>query len=195
MSRTKEGRDALRSSKAHPQARSIAPSWPKWSQRRVPIGRHRPKSPETGEAHPSSGADLRHMRPRGQTLPGLTTAVGANRRHQNAGVFLAIDVRQPLQIATAKVAGGSASGRKPAPTGRAGIPGADSFLDENAPGVDLVAGPTPTGCNLREANWQAERRSSSTQRRRLQRDQWDIIFFVVKTAALIPSRHRKATPD
>jgi hypothetical protein len=29
MSRTKEGRDALRSSEAHPQARSIAPPWPK----------------------------------------------------------------------------------------------------------------------------------------------------------------------
>ena len=54
MSRTKEGRDALRSSEAHPQARSIAPPWPKRSQGRVPISRHRPKSPETGEAHPSS---------------------------------------------------------------------------------------------------------------------------------------------
>ena len=35
-SRTKEGRDALRASEAHRQARSIAPPRPKWSQRRVP---------------------------------------------------------------------------------------------------------------------------------------------------------------
>src|ERR1700722_19960860 len=68
MSRTKEGRDALRSSEAHPQAGSIAPPWSKRSQRRVPISRHRPKSPETGEAHPSSGADLRHMRRRRPSL-------------------------------------------------------------------------------------------------------------------------------
>jgi hypothetical protein len=34
---TKEGRDALRSSEAHTQARSIAPPWPKWSQGRVNI--------------------------------------------------------------------------------------------------------------------------------------------------------------
>src|ERR1700722_2047745 len=68
MSRTKEGRDALRSSEAHPQAGSIAPPWSKRSQRRVPISRHRPKSPETGEAHPSSDADLRHMRRRRPSL-------------------------------------------------------------------------------------------------------------------------------
>src|SRR5271170_1321510 len=66
MSRTKEGRDALRSSEAHPQARSIAPAWAQWSQRRVPVGRHRPKLTETGEAHPPSGANLRRMRRRAQ---------------------------------------------------------------------------------------------------------------------------------
>jgi hypothetical protein len=49
---TKEGRDALRSSIAHPQARSVARAGSERSQRRVPIGRHRPKSPKTGEAHP-----------------------------------------------------------------------------------------------------------------------------------------------
>jgi hypothetical protein len=48
MSRTKEGRDALRSSEAHPQARSIAPPRSKRSQRRVPLSRHRPKSAKTG---------------------------------------------------------------------------------------------------------------------------------------------------
>jgi hypothetical protein len=69
MSRTKEGRDALRSSEAHPQARSIAPAWSKWSQGRVPIGRHRPKPPENGEAHPPSGAGLRHVRRRCPALP------------------------------------------------------------------------------------------------------------------------------
>ena len=42
---------------------------PERGQRRVPIGRHSPKSAETGEAHPPSGADLRHMRRRGSALP------------------------------------------------------------------------------------------------------------------------------
>jgi hypothetical protein len=64
MSGTKEGRDALRSSEAHPQARSIAPAWPERGQRRAPLGRHSPKSAETGEAHPLPGGDLRHMRRR-----------------------------------------------------------------------------------------------------------------------------------
>src|ERR1700688_2213448 len=62
MSRTNEGQDALRSSEAHPQARSIAPPWPERSQGRVPIGRHRPKSAETGETHPLPGAGLRPVR-------------------------------------------------------------------------------------------------------------------------------------
>jgi len=51
-SRTKEGRDAVRASEAHPQARPIAPAWPKGSQGRVPLSRYRPKSAETGESHP-----------------------------------------------------------------------------------------------------------------------------------------------
>ena len=34
------------------RTRSIAPSWPDRSQRRVPIGRHRPKFEETGQALP-----------------------------------------------------------------------------------------------------------------------------------------------
>src|ERR1700722_16465503 len=68
MSRTKKGRDALRSSEAHPQTRSIAPSWPERSQGRVPIGRYRPKSAETGETHPLPGAGLRPVRRRGAAL-------------------------------------------------------------------------------------------------------------------------------
>ena len=68
-SRAKEGRDAVRSSEAHPQARPIAPARAERSQRRVPIGRHRPKPAETGEAHPPSDAGLRHMRRRGPTRP------------------------------------------------------------------------------------------------------------------------------
>ena len=51
------------------QARSIAPAWPERGQRRVPVGRHSPKSAKTGEAHPLSGADLRHLRCRGPALP------------------------------------------------------------------------------------------------------------------------------
>ena len=35
---------------------------PNGAKGRVPIGRHSPKSPETGEDHPLPGADLRHMR-------------------------------------------------------------------------------------------------------------------------------------
>src|ERR1700722_7978304 len=84
MSRTKEGRDALRSSEAHPQARSIAPPWPDRRQGRVPIGRHRPKSAETGETHPLPGADLRAVRRRGAPLlrwqPPLTHIVLALRQ-------------------------------------------------------------------------------------------------------------------
>src|SRR3984885_11913310 len=84
MSRTKEGRDALRSSEAHPQARSIAPPWPERSQGRVPIGRHRPKSAETGETHPLPGAILRPVRRRGAALlcwqPPLTHIVLALRQ-------------------------------------------------------------------------------------------------------------------
>src|SRR5580698_1130954 len=91
MSRTKEGRDALRSSEADPQARSIAPPWPKWSQGRVPVGRHSPKPPETGEAHPSSGTDLRHMRRRGK-LCSAKTFDGANRCFERDRFFNGIDV-------------------------------------------------------------------------------------------------------
>ena len=79
MSRTKECRDALRSSEAHPQTRSIAPPWPERRQGRVPIGRHYPKSAETGETHPLPGAGLRPVRRRGAALlrwqPPLTNIV------------------------------------------------------------------------------------------------------------------------
>ena len=47
-------------------------------QRRVPVGGHRPKSAETGEAHPLSEADLRHMRRGGPVLPPLTAAPDAH---------------------------------------------------------------------------------------------------------------------
>src|ERR1700748_1640297 len=84
MSRTKEGRDALRSSEAHPQTWSIAPPWPERSQGRVPVGRHRPKSAETGETHPLPGAGLRPVRRRGAALlcrqPPLTHIVLASRQ-------------------------------------------------------------------------------------------------------------------
>jgi hypothetical protein len=84
MSRTKEGRDALRSSEAHPQARSIAPPWPERRQRRVPIGRHRPKSSETGETCPLPQPGLRAVRRRGAALlryePPLTDTVLALRQ-------------------------------------------------------------------------------------------------------------------
>ena len=50
---------------AHPQARPIAPAWPKGSQGRVPVGRRRPKSEKIGEAHPPSDAPcFRHIRRR-----------------------------------------------------------------------------------------------------------------------------------
>ena len=54
---------------AHPQARSIAPAWPERGQRRVPIGRHSPKSAETGEASSPSDADPRRLRRKAPTLP------------------------------------------------------------------------------------------------------------------------------
>src|SRR5215467_11257263 len=46
----------------------------KTGQRCVPIGRHRSKSAEAGEAHPSPGADLRHMRRNGRSLPRRASA-------------------------------------------------------------------------------------------------------------------------
>jgi hypothetical protein len=48
LSRTKEGRDTLRASEAHPQARSMAPAWLKRSQGRVPLSRHSPKNAKIG---------------------------------------------------------------------------------------------------------------------------------------------------
>jgi hypothetical protein len=69
MSRKKKGRDALRSSQAHPPAGSIAPAWAERSQRRVPLSRHSPKSAKIGEAHSAPGTDLRHMRRRARNLP------------------------------------------------------------------------------------------------------------------------------
>jgi radical SAM protein with 4Fe4S-binding SPASM domain len=62
---TGPGRDAVCASQAHPQARPIAPPWPKRGERRVPIGGHCPKPAETGCSSPSH-AGLRHMRRSGQ---------------------------------------------------------------------------------------------------------------------------------
>src|ERR1700733_1024743 len=68
-SRTKEGRDAVRSSEALPQARPIAPVWAERGQRRVPLCRHSPKSAETGESHPPSDAHVRHISRRARIPP------------------------------------------------------------------------------------------------------------------------------
>src|ERR1700722_7662059 len=99
MSRTKKGRDALRSSEAHPQTRSIAPSWPERSQGRVPIGRYRPKSAETGETHPLPGAGLRPVRRRGP-LASLAAAAHARRARLKTGFFNKIDVKLPSLVAS-----------------------------------------------------------------------------------------------
>ena len=87
-SRTKEGRDALRSSEAHPQARSIAPPRSKRSQRRIPLSRHRPKSAKTGEAYPPPCADPRHIRRRGRRIcTSLTPLKSKARARHNRGFF------------------------------------------------------------------------------------------------------------
>src|ERR1700722_6265793 len=101
MSRTKEGRDALRSSEAHPQAGSIAPPRSKRSQRRVPLSRHRPKSAKTGEAYPPPCADPRHIREEAGICPADSATNPKYRRH-NRAFFNKIDVKLPLQIETAK---------------------------------------------------------------------------------------------
>jgi hypothetical protein len=46
-----------------------------------------PKTEEAGEAHPPSGADLRHMRRRGPSFAVLTDAAGANRRPKRPEFF------------------------------------------------------------------------------------------------------------
>jgi hypothetical protein len=105
MSRTKDGRDAVRSSEAHPQARLIAPP----SQGRVPAGRHSPKSAETGEAHSVPGANLRRMRCRRQALL-ADSCSHAQRCRQENGFFSAIDVKQTSADCDAGVAVGRRSG-------------------------------------------------------------------------------------
>ena len=79
---------------------------PEWSQGRVPISRH-PKSEETGEAHPPSGADPRHMRRRGPALPRrqppLTHIAAASREGfstKRANSRSCLDVYGPRAIAT-----------------------------------------------------------------------------------------------
>jgi hypothetical protein len=101
MSRTKDGRDAVRSSEAHPQARLIAPP----SQGRVPAGRHSPKSAETGEAHSAPGANLRPMRRRRQALL-ADSCPHAQRCRQENGFFSTIDVKQTSADCDAGVAVG-----------------------------------------------------------------------------------------
>jgi hypothetical protein len=105
MSRTKDGRDAARSSEAHPQARLIAPP----SQGRVPAGRHSPKSAETGEAHSAPGANLRRMRRRRQALL-ADSCSHAQRCRQENGFFSTIDVKQTSADCDAGVAVGRRSG-------------------------------------------------------------------------------------
>jgi hypothetical protein len=65
--------------KRHPQARSIAPARAERSERRVPVGRHRPKSKETGEAHSAPGANLRHIRRENLSFASLTAAADTHR--------------------------------------------------------------------------------------------------------------------
>ena len=69
-------------------------------QRRVPIGRHRPKSAETRETHPPSGADFRHMRRRGSALTSPKAALDANRRRAEREFFNEADVRRPRAYVT-----------------------------------------------------------------------------------------------
>ena len=102
-------------------------------------------------------------------------------------------MKQPLRIAAAKVAGGSASGRN-LPRPRGGVAQANNFLKENASESILERVPAPPVATC-------ERRIGNASKRQivfyapagLQRGQWD--FLVVKTAALNLFRHRKATPD
>src|ERR1700722_10020371 len=96
MSRTKEGRDALRSSEAHPQARSIAPPWPERSQGRVLVSSHSPKSAEIGEARPlprSRSSSREADRP---SFASLIDAAHPYRACPKTGFFNEIDVLLPF---------------------------------------------------------------------------------------------------
>src|SRR3984893_7587708 len=52
-----KGRDAVRTPKAHSEARPAPTARPKWGSRRIPPPRPRAKPPETRQAEPGSGAD------------------------------------------------------------------------------------------------------------------------------------------
>jgi hypothetical protein len=102
-----------------------------------------------------------------------------------------------LRIATAKVAGRRASGRKPARPGGRESPRADNFLLRKRVGCRSCRRPYPR--RLQPARGElakaSKRQIAFYAPAAPPTHQCDIIFFVVKTAALIPSRHRKAMPD
>ena len=60
--RTKENRDAVRPSQAHPGAPSAAITRTERCTRRIPPRRHRTKPPQAGQAVPGAAADLSNLR-------------------------------------------------------------------------------------------------------------------------------------
>jgi hypothetical protein len=93
---------------------SVAAPWPERSQGRVPIGRHRPQSAETGETHPLPGAGLRPVRRRGAALlrwqPPLTHIVLASRQGsstQSIDSGLPLSARLASSSRSAKTRAGS----------------------------------------------------------------------------------------
>jgi transposase len=52
-----EGRDAVRASQAHPEARPAATTRTEWSPRRVPPRSRRPEPPQTGQGDPDASAE------------------------------------------------------------------------------------------------------------------------------------------
>jgi hypothetical protein len=82
-----EGRDAVCAPEAHPRTRQATSPGTERSQRRVPIGRHSPKSAETGEAHPSS---QRRSSPHEAERPHFASPTAAPTAHRgcpNRGFF------------------------------------------------------------------------------------------------------------
>ena len=76
------------------RTRPIASRWSKRGERRVPLGRHRPKSEEISKADSRTRANLRHMRRRGSTSPrpqlprahvAIFRARGSSTRSVNSG--------------------------------------------------------------------------------------------------------------
>ena len=69
--RTKENRNAVRPSEAHPEAGSAATTRAKWCTRRIPPRCHRAKPPQAGQADPATGFVQSSLRRRAlsQALP------------------------------------------------------------------------------------------------------------------------------